>query len=49
MGLLVFYTIRCSINGGINDYIYNISTFIMVIVIVGIYSTCKNANSVSSI
>ena len=49
MGLLVFYTIRCSINGGINDYIYNISTLIMVIVIVGIYSTCKNANSVSNI
>lgn len=49
MGLLVFYTIRCSINGGINDYIYNISTLIMVIVVVGIYSTCKKANSVSSI
>lgn len=49
MGLLVFYTIRCSINGGINDYIYNVSTLIMVIVVVGIYSTCKKANSVSSI
>ena len=32
IALFVVYTIRCSINGGINDYIYNVSTVVMIIV-----------------
>ena len=37
MALFVFYTIRCAINGGINDYIYNVSTFVMVFVYLIVY------------
>jgi hypothetical protein len=31
LGIFVFYTIRSSINGGINDYIYNVTTFLVFI------------------
>lgn len=32
MGLFVFYTINCSINGGINDYIYNFSFIVLIVI-----------------
>ena len=37
IGLLVFYTMKGTINGGMNDYIYNVSTFVMIIVYYLVY------------
>ena len=37
MALFVIYTIRCSINGGVNDYIYNVSTVVMLLVYYLVY------------
>ena len=37
LALFVFYTIRSSINGGINDYIYSISTIFMIFIYYFVY------------
>ena len=36
-GILITYTVRCGINGGINDYIYNVSTMVMILVYFIVY------------
>lgn len=39
MGLMIYYTIQSGINGGVNDYIYNVTVAFLIILVAFIYSS----------
>lgn len=41
-GLFVYFTIKCSINGGINDYIYSATSMVLLLLMYFIYIFGKN-------